>query len=124
VCHAAYALKKAVPFPYPDFNPSQPDASKFPGIAQYEAAHTVPAYKTWLSTMQALSQPPTGQTAWADLLAAIDGHVQNASDQQAAAQRGDTQTFIKDFHDGAAIQDKLLAAANAAGVPECATVDR
>jgi hypothetical protein len=123
-CHAAYAVKKAVPFPYPDFDPTQPDTSKFPGIAQYEAAHTVLAYKSWLSGMQALGQPPMGQPAWADLLTAIAGHVRNASDQQAAAQRGDTQTFVRDYYDGTKIQGDLLSAANAAGVPECAAVDR
>jgi hypothetical protein len=124
VCHAAYALKKAVPFPYPDFNPSQPDTTKFSGIARYEAAHTVPAYRAWLREMQALGQPPTGQAAWADLLTAIDGHVRNASEQQAAAQRGDTQTFINDYQAGSTIQADLLSAADAAGVPECAAVDR
>jgi hypothetical protein len=123
-CHAAYAQKKAVPFPYPDFNPAQPDPSKLPGVARYEAANTVPAYQTWLREMQALGQPPTGQAAWADLLTAIEGHVRNASEQQAAAQRGDTQTFIKDYNEGSTIQDELLRAVNAAGVPECAAVDR
>jgi hypothetical protein len=105
-CHAAYAQKKAVAFPYPNFNPTQPDASKFPGIAQYEAAHTVPAYKAWLREMQALGQPPTGQAAWADLLTAIGA------------------TFVKDYYEGAKTQADLLSAAGAAGVPECASVDR
>jgi hypothetical protein len=124
VCHAAYALKKAVPFPYPTFNPIEPDTSKFPSIARYEALHTVPAYKTWLADMQALGPPPTGQAAWTDLLAAIAGHVQSASEQQAAAQRGDAQTFIKDYYEGVKTQSDLLTAANAAGIPECASVDR
>jgi hypothetical protein len=123
-CHAAYAQKKAVAFPYPNFNPTQPDASKFPGIAEYEAAHTVPAYKAWLREMQALGQPPTGQAAWADLLTAIGAHVRSASEQQAAAQRGDSATFIKDYYEGAKTQDDLLSAADAAGVPQCAAVDR
>ena len=124
VCHAAYVQKKAVPFPYPTLDPIQPDPSTFPGIARYEAAHTVPAYKTWLDNMQALGQPPTGQVAWADLLAAIGSHLRSASEQQAAAQRGDVQTFVKDYYEGAKTQDDLLSAANAAGVPECAAVDR
>jgi hypothetical protein len=123
-CHAAYAQKKAVAFPYPNFNPTQPDASKFPGIAQYEAAHTVPAYKAWLREMQALGQPATGQAAWADLLTAIGAHVRSASEQQAAAQRGDSATFVKDYYEGAQTQADLLSAADAAGVPECASVDR
>lgn len=124
VCHAAYAQKKAVAFPYPTFNPTQPDTSTFPTIARYEALHTVPAYKAWLADMQALGPPPTGRAAWADLLAAIASHVRSASEQQAAAQRGDAQTFIKDYYEGAQTQRDLLSAADAAGVPECAAVDR
>ncbi len=124
VCHAAFAQKKAVPFRYPDFNPTQPDTSKLPGIARYEATNTVPAYTTWLREMQALGQPPTGQAAWTDLLTAIEGHVRSASEQQTAAQRGDTPTFIKDYYEGTKTQAELLSAADAAGVPECAAVDR
>jgi hypothetical protein len=123
-CHAAYAQKKAVAFPYPDFNPTQPDTSKFLGIAQYEAAHTVPAYTMWLREMQALGQPPTGQAAWADLVTAIEGHLRSASEQQAAAQRGDSATFVKDYYEGVKTQGDVLSAADAAGVPQCAAVDR
>ena len=34
VCNDARALKDAEgPFPYPDFNPTDPDPAKFPGVA-------------------------------------------------------------------------------------------
>jgi hypothetical protein len=74
--------------------------------------------------MQALAEPSTGRAAWDDLLAAIRSHISIASEQQAAAARRDSQTFIKDYHEGANTQAKLLRAANAAGVSGCAAVDR
>jgi hypothetical protein len=41
-------------------------------------------------------------------------------EQQAAAQRGDSQTFTKDYYEGNKAQDEMLRAANAAGAPVCA----
>jgi hypothetical protein len=124
VCKAARTEKKAQrPLPDPDFNPTQPDPLKLPGLAPF-LAETVVTFKAWLREMQALGQPPTGQGAWADLVTAVESHVRIASEQQAAAQRGDAQTFIKDYNQGTETQDMLLRAAIAAGVPECAAVDR
>jgi hypothetical protein len=124
VCQAALARNEAQgPFPYPDFNPTQPDASKLPDIARY-LAETVAAYGTWLDEMRALGQPPSGQAAWDDLVTAIERHVQLDIEQQAAAKSGDTETFTKDYHEGSDTQAELLRAADAAGVPECADVDR
>jgi hypothetical protein len=68
VCKAATAQKKAQgPFPYPDFNPTRPDWSKYSGVAA---------------------------------------------------------GFTTDYYEGGKTQDKLLQAANAAGVSGCAEVDR
>jgi hypothetical protein len=124
VCEAALAQKKAqAPFPYPDFNPTQPDTSKFQEIAPF-LAETAVTFKTWLREMQALGEPPTAQAAWDDLVTAVESHVRIAIEQQAAAESGDIPTFIKDYEEGSAVQDELLRAADAAGVPECAAVDR
>jgi hypothetical protein len=121
VCDAALARKKAQgPFPYPDFNPTQPDLSKLPGIAQFEAK-TVTIYKTWLREMSALGQPPTGQAAWADVLSALRSHVGIIVEQQAAAQRGDGPTLTKDYDEGNTAQDEMRRAADDADVPDCAT---
>jgi hypothetical protein len=121
VCEAALAQKKAQgPFPYPDFNPTQPDLSKLPSIAPFEAK-TVTIYQTWLREMLALGQPPTGQTAWANVLSALKNHVRIIVEQQAAAQRGDGQTFTKDYYEGDTAQGEMLRAADAAGVEVCAT---
>ncbi|MGZ8640700.1 MAG: hypothetical protein ACXWYF_04505 [Actinomycetota bacterium] len=124
VCQAALARKKAQgPFPYPDFNPTQPDASKLPEIARF-LTETVETFETWLDEMQALGQPSSGEAAWDDLLAAIERHVRLDVEQQAAAERGDTETFTRDYHEGVETQVELLRAAEATGVPGCADVDR
>jgi hypothetical protein len=123
VFQAALARNKAQgPFPYPDFNPTQPDASKLPDIARY-LAETVAAYGRWLDQMRALGQPPSGQDAWNDLLAAIERHVQLDIEQQAAAEHGDTETFTRDYQEGGDTQ-AVFRAAEAAGIPECEGVDR
>ena len=124
VCNAALAQKKAQgPFPYPDFNPTAPDPSKLPLIAPF-LAETAVTFQTWLSEMKALGQPPSGQEAWGDLVSAVASHARIATEQAAAAKSGDIETFKSDYHEGTDTQDVLLSAANAAGVPECAAVDR
>jgi hypothetical protein len=121
LCREALAQKRALgPFPYADFNPTQPDLSLLPSIAQSEAK-TVEIFKTWLDKMVALGQPPKGQEAWADVLAALRSHVRIIVEQQAAAARSDGPTFTKDYHEGHVAQDQMVRAADAAGVPICAT---
>ena len=120
VCAAALAQKKAQgAFPYPDFNPTKPDVLKLPGIAAFEAK-TVTIYQTWLREMQALGQPPTGRGLWGDVVGAVVSHTRIIVEQQAAAQRGDAQTFTKDYYDGNRAQDAMVRASGAAGVPVCA----
>jgi hypothetical protein len=120
VCETALKEKKAQgPFPYPDFNPTRPDRSKLPGIARFEA-RTVMIYKTWLRRMQELGTPSIGQGAWAGVMNALTGHVHFIAEQQAAAARGDTRTFIKDYYEGNKVQDEMVRASSAADVPVCA----
>lgn len=124
VCRDALAMKKAQgPFPYPDFNPTKPDRSKLLGVARF-LEKTINTFQTWLRDMEALGQPPTGRKAWTDLLRAIQTHVRLDIEQQAAAWRGDTETFINDYVEGVQSQEALLSAAESAGVPQCAAVDR
>jgi hypothetical protein len=120
VCQRALAQKKAQgPFPYPDFNPTKPDLSKLPAIAQFEG-QTVTIYQNWQREMLALGQPPTGQAEWADVLKALDSHVRIITEQQAAAQNGDGKTFTKDYYDGNKTQDDMQRASDDAGVSVCA----
>jgi hypothetical protein len=121
VCQEALAEKKALgPFPYPDFNPTQPDLSLLPSIAQSEAK-TVKIFETWLPDMVALGQPPIGEAAWADVLAALRSHVRIIVEQEAAGLSSDGPTFTKDYYEGNRAQDEMVRAADAAGVPICAT---
>ena len=124
VCRASAAQKDAQgAFPYPDFNPTRPDWSKYPDVAA-ALVNTPVIFRTWQRNMQALGEPSTGRAAWDDLLAAIGTHMRIATEQQAAAARRDSDTFTKDYEEGTKTQDELLQAATAAGVPDCAAVDR
>jgi hypothetical protein len=124
VCKAATAQKNAEgPFPYPDFNPTRPDWSKYPGIAR-ALVKTPVIFRMWLRNMEALGDPSTGRAAWDDLLVAIGNHIRIATEQQAAAAHRDSDTFTKDYDEGRKTQEELLQAATAAGVPGCAAVDR
>ena len=63
-CNHARALKDAEgPFPYPDFNPTDPDPTKFPGVAD-ALMKTDVTFTTWLEEMRALGEPPSGNEAW------------------------------------------------------------
>jgi hypothetical protein len=119
VCQSALAQKRAQGrFPYPHFNPTQPDLAKLPGIARLEAK-TVKIYQTWLRQMVALGQPPKARAAWADVLRALRSNGRIIADQQVAAQRLDGRTFTKDYYNGNKAQHGLEHAANAAGVRLC-----
>jgi hypothetical protein len=121
VCRSALAQKTAQgPFPYPRFNPTRPDLSKLRGIARLET-QTVKIYGTWLRRMQALGQPPKGRAAWSDVLTALRSNGRIIADQRAAAQRLDGGTFTKDYYDGTKAQHELERAADAAGLPTCAS---
>lgn len=123
-CQRAKDLKAAQgPFPVADFNPTKPDVTKFPEVAA-ALQKTAVTWETWLADMKALGEPPTGQAAWDDLLAGIQGHRDLNADQIAAAGRGDAATFASDYEAGLKTQAAVLKAATAAGVAACAQVDR
>jgi hypothetical protein len=123
VCRKALALKKAEgPFPYPNFNPTKPDPSKLRGVADF-LEKTQSTFETWLRDMRNLGSPPSGQAAWADLVAAVQRHVELNGEQIVAARQGDLKTFSDDYVKGTEVQDQSLKAASDAGVPECSAVD-
>jgi hypothetical protein len=121
VCRTVLAEKKAEPpFPLRAFNPTKPDRSKLPVVGRYEL-RGVRIFKAWVQHMNALGQPPRGRAAWRDLLSAINGHARIIADQEAAAMGADTASFTRDFFAGNKVQRRMVAAADAAGVPVCAT---
>lgn len=78
----------------------------------------------WWTAIKALGSPASGEDAWSGLIAAIDKHAANAREQADAAARGNTATFTKDNEVEAKAQVELLDAANRAGIPDCAKLDR
>jgi hypothetical protein len=98
-CRAVGAeLRAQGAFPFPDFDPEHPDASRFPQIAAYEA-QTVAAEKEWQTRMHALGTPKSGTSAWTALLAAVDRAVALTTAQQQAAAHRDATAFSKSYHD-------------------------
>jgi hypothetical protein len=123
ICQAAHAQKQAQgSFVDPDFNPTKPDPAKLPAVAAFIAQGTA-IYSSWLHDMQALGSPPSGQDAWAAVLTAIDEQLRQHEHQRASALAGDTKAFTDDFEQGARSRADLQAAAKAAGLPACATVE-
>jgi hypothetical protein len=124
VCEHALELKRAQgPFPVASFNPTHPDVTRFDQVAVALRA-TDATWTTWVAEMEALGTPSTGQSSWNDLVAAVKRHQQLNADQIHAAEQGDAATFSADYDLGLHTQAALLQAANGAGVPECAKVDR
>jgi hypothetical protein len=124
VCAAAAdQMDEQGPFPYPSFNPTDPDWDRYPGVADY-LAQTPPLFKAWEHQMRALGQPSTGVRAWNHLLDAIHAHVALSEEQHRSAVDHDSTTFTRDFQAGRTTQDALKQAADAAGVPSCADPDR
>src|SRR5262249_46786339 len=97
VCAAATERKvKQGPFPYPNFNPTDPDWERYPGVADYLAT-AAPLFRIWERQMAALGPPSSGREAWNNLLHAIHRHVALAEEQQLAAVHHDSATFANDF---------------------------
>lgn len=124
VCDDALAAAQAQgPFPFPDFNPTQPDESLFDDMVPY-LSRSATAFDRWLDDMNALGSPNEGTQAWGDLVDAVAAHARIAADQADAAASGDAERFTSDFYEGIQTQEALLQAATDAGVPDCAKVDR
>jgi hypothetical protein len=124
VCDKAAELKEGLgPFPYQDFNPTDPNVTQLPAVASY-LQKLAGVWQQWLSDMQELGAPPAATDAWDDLLTAIEEHGRLNEEQIAAALSGDQTTFTDDYYKGQDTQHDLADAAEAAGVPECASVDR
>ena len=124
-CHAALEDKQAwQPFPVPDFNPSQPDASKFPEVAAWLEGEVTPTFEKWRDDLVALGDPPSGQAAWNDTLAAVEELVQLNADQITAAKSGDTQAWNAATQGLRSTQPDLVAATEAAGIAACADVHK
>jgi hypothetical protein len=121
LCERVLAEKKAEPrFPFAAFNPTKPDLAKLPAIGRYES-RGVQIFRSWVRRMHALGSPPRGQSAWIALLKPLQAHARIIADQQAAALRRDGTSFTRDYYAGNKAQRQMVARADAAGVPVCAT---
>ncbi len=124
VCEAALADKKGwAAFPVSDFDPTKPDAAKFPQVAAWLEDEVAPTFHAWSEDLKALGSPPSATEAWNSMLAAIAKIARLNDDQIAAAKAGDVDAFAAATNGLAASQDEQLVSFSAkAGVPACADV--
>jgi hypothetical protein len=123
VCKSALADKQTwKPFPVSDFNPTDPDPSAFPQVANWLQAEVAPTFENWHDDLVALGDPPAGKRDWRRTIEAISKINQGNRDQIAAARAGDVDAFKATTSRMKDIQEDLLEASNAAGVPSCAEV--
>ena len=110
------------PFPVTDFDPADPDASKFPEVSTWLAEQVAPTFHMWLSGLQALGTPPTARADWDAVLAAVKKIDRLNSDQITAANEHDARAFAAANSALDSTQDELVAASEKAGVADCAEV--
>lgn len=110
------------PFPVTDFDPADPDASKFPEVSTWLAEQVAPTFHMWLSGLQALGAPPTARADWDAVLAAVTKIDRLNSDQITAANEHDARAFAAANSALDSTQDELVAASEKAGVADCAEV--
>ena len=123
VCQTALKQKQDwQPFPVSDFDPSNPDASKFPEVSNWLTNEVAPTFRSWLTGLQALGTPPSGQEDWTATLAAVKMIDELNGDQINAAKKNDAAAFAAATAAFGPAQDELVAASEKAGVADCADV--
>lgn len=123
VCEATLKDKQGwQPFPVADFDPTDPDPSKFPEVSTWLAHQVAPTFHMWLSGLQALGTPPAAQADWNAVLAAVNKIDQLNSDQITAANKHDAGAFAAATSALESTQGDLVTATDKAGVADCADV--
>ena len=121
VCEVALESKHGwQPFPVADFDPSNPDVSRFPEVSTWLAEQVAPTFDTWLNEL--LGTPPAAAEAWNATLAAVKKIDQLNAVQIAAANKRDADAFVAADVALEAIQPSLVDAYEKACVADCADV--
>jgi hypothetical protein len=115
---AGQALRAEGAFPFPTFDPTQPDPTKFPAIAAYENK-TVANIRTWQAALHALGQPTAGSGVWTTLLGFVDRSATSTIAQQRAAQLRESAAFTQTYRDLSGQAPAGRRAAAAAGLATC-----
>ncbi len=125
VCRSALASKQAWDaFPVATFDPTKPDATVLPAVANWLEEQVTPTFTMWEAELRALGAPPTGQDSWNAMLDAIDTIVQANADQVSAAKAGDVAAFAAATAVLRTAQPELEQAAAAVGAQVCADVHK
>ena len=123
VCRTALAAKQAWDaFPVASFDPTTPNPSALPVVADWLDEQVTPTFTAWEADLRDLGAPPTGQERWKAMLGPIHTIVQANADQVAAARSGDADAFAAATAVLQAAQAGLERAAAVVGAPACAEV--
>lgn len=119
-CTVVNAYDKTHPFPFPNFDPRNPTVKDLPAIGAYFAKNP-----ELTRQIIALGSPKTGAQAWKPVVSALRSYDANFQRQVSAAKASDTKAFLATVNAFPAINARLSAAAQGAGLntsaPACAT---
>jgi hypothetical protein len=102
-------------FPYPQFNPSRPQADLLPKVGAYFKSRDVNDIPEQLA---ALGQPAQGATQWNELLALVEQNGANIVKQTNAALASDSTAFIATLAPAQNLDNQMLSEARQAGFPK------
>jgi hypothetical protein len=107
-------------FPYPQFDPSRPQADLLPKVGAYFKSRDLNDIPEQLA---ALGQPTQGTTQWDQLRALVDQNDANIVKQINAALASDGTAFIATLAPAQNLDNQMLAAARQAGFPKNSPCD-
>jgi hypothetical protein len=118
---AARSLASLPPFPFPNFDPLQPDPATLPAVGAFFTGPGDP--RPILASLGAglggLGEPPAEQSAWHAVLAARDRVLAVIDEQDQAALAGDVPGFVRSVHDSVAGFRAVAITATVFGVSRC-----
>jgi len=112
VCAAA--LKRAVPFPYQNFNPLKPDVKLLPKVGAFFATHQKVADAV-PGQLRQLGQPATGQSTWSQILVLATRDRAIADQQIKTAKASDVRGFVATVNEISPVSSRLAQLARQAG---------
>jgi hypothetical protein len=116
---ASKSLSSGPPFPDPNFNALQPDASQLPAIGRFFENGSLPVFEKIEAKAQKL-QPSAGEKQHLEaFVRQLDARVANLKQQIAAAKASDVSGFVATVKAADASTQKLQTAEAQLGVSDC-----
>jgi hypothetical protein len=120
-CHATERKVQALgSFPFPDFDPFQPDPQELPKVGQFfndPARRDLPS--GLLTKLERMGRPPAGNRAWKNLLEARSTMLAEEKKQTKAALANDAPTFVKTVYQLSRDYNEVVFRSAVFGVQNC-----